>query len=81
MIKSTDGGFIADTPEGIAFVQLCARRGALRLEVAGMTRRGRSAYSICKSEYGLKGSKASVLEQLNAIIAGIQAGEITLELV
>lgn len=74
-------GFTVDTPEGIAFFQLCARRGALRLEVAGMTRRGRSAYAICKQVYGLKGSKASVLEQLNTIIDGIQDGSISLELV
>jgi hypothetical protein len=61
-----------DTPEGIAFVQLVARRGALRLETLGMKRRGRSAYSICKSEYGLKGSRESVLAQLNAMIEKAQ---------
>jgi hypothetical protein len=61
-----------DTPEGIAFVQLVARRGALRLETLGMKRRGRSAYSICKSEYGLKGSRESVLKQLEAMIEEAQ---------
>lgn len=59
---------IIDTPDGIAFVQLCARKGALKLEIAGMTRRGRSAYSICKSEYGLKGSRQSVLMQMEAMV-------------
>jgi hypothetical protein len=52
----------------LAFVQMATRRAALRMEVAGMTRRGRSAYSICKSEYGLRGSKASVLDQMNAMV-------------
>lgn len=40
-------------------------RGALKLEVKGMKRRGRSAYSIVKEEFGFKGSKKKVLEQLN----------------
>jgi len=59
---------VIDTREGIAFAQLAARRGALRLEIAGMRRRGRSAYSICKAEYGLKGSRESVLEQMTALV-------------
>ena len=59
---------VIDTTDGIALFQLLARRVALRLELAGMHRRGRSAYSIIKSEYGLKGSRESVLAQLNAII-------------
>ena len=59
---------MVDTPDGIAWFQLIARRSALRLEIAGMHRSGRSAYSICKSEYGLRGSRASVLAQLDDII-------------
>lgn len=42
--------------------------GALRLECMGMTRGGRSVYSIVKSEFGFKGSKESVLKQLMAHI-------------
>ncbi len=57
---------IIDTPDGIAFVQLIARKGALKLELRGLRRRGRSAYSICKSEYGLRGSRESVLAQMQA---------------
>lgn len=48
---------IADTPDKIAFFQLCALRGALRLEAAGMKRRGKSAVSIAKS-LGYKGKTA-----------------------
>lgn len=59
---------VIDTPEGIAFMQMAARRSALRLEIAGLKRRGRSAYSICKSEYGLRGSRESVLRQMQALI-------------
>jgi len=34
------------------------------LEIAGMKRRGRSAYSIIKEEFGFKGNKQRVLKQL-----------------
>lgn len=53
---------------GIEFYQLCARRGALRLELKGMKRRGRTAYSICKEIYHLKGGREKVLAQLTAMI-------------
>ena len=59
---------IIGTPDGIKFAQLCARKGALKLEILGMKRRGRSAYSICKKAYGLKGSRESVLAQLQTMV-------------
>ena len=40
----------------------------LKLEILGMTRRGRSCYSIIKEEFGLRGSKAKVHEQFKALI-------------
>jgi hypothetical protein len=70
---------VIDTPEGIAFFQLCARRGALALEIKGLHRRGRSAYSICKEVYGLKGSREKVLAQLNEMIEAATAGTTTHE--
>jgi hypothetical protein len=46
-----------------------ALESALRLEVKGMKMsRGRSAYSIVKDRYQLKGSKQRVLEQFNQIV-------------
>jgi len=40
----------------------------LELEIKGMKMsRGRSAYSIVKEEYGLKGNRTTVLEKLNAL--------------
>jgi hypothetical protein len=46
-----------------------ALESALRLEVKGMKMSmGRSAYSIVKDRYGLKGSKQRVLEQFNQIV-------------
>lgn len=55
--------------EKMRFIQVCALRGALRLEIAGMKRsRSPSAYVIAKRDFGLKGSRQSVLEQLQKII-------------
>ena len=48
----------------VDFLRMCAIRGALRLEVVGMKKRGKSAYAIAKRNYGLRGSKKSVLTQL-----------------
>lgn len=44
---------IVDTQGGIQFAHLAALKGALRLEVLGMKRRGRSALSIAKATTGL----------------------------
>ena len=41
-----------------------ALKGALSLELKGMKRRGRSAYSIVKSEFGFRGSRQKVYDQL-----------------
>jgi len=53
---------------GINIVRLLALRGALRLELAGMKRRGPSAYSVIKREFNLKGSRERVLSQFDAFI-------------
>lgn len=59
---------IFDTPESIAFYQLAARTHALGLELHGMHRRGRSAYSICKEVYGLRGNRERVHAQMEALV-------------
>ena len=41
---------------------------ALKLECLGMKRSGPSAYATVKAEYNLKGNKASVYDQLAAIL-------------
>lgn len=52
------------TPEQIARYRLATLRSALKLEIAGMKRRGRSVYSILRDE-GYTGTRAQVLEQLH----------------
>lgn len=49
-------------------VRILALRGMLKLEVLGLSRRGQSAYSIVKKEFGFKGTKQRVLDQLNEYI-------------
>jgi len=42
---------------------------ALKLEMLGMKRNGASAYSIIRKDYGLKGSKKAVAQQLTDLLA------------
>jgi|TARA_R100000084_G_scaffold93837_1_gene47617 hypothetical protein len=52
------------TGEQIPKARLVALRYGLKLEILGMKKKGRSAYSILKTEYGYKGSRKDVLSQL-----------------
>ena len=59
-------------PEDIDLYTVKAKRVALVLEMEGLKRRGRSAYSLIKEEFGLKGNKQKVFEQLGEIIETIK---------
>ena len=59
---------VFDTPDGIAFFRLCSIRGAVKLEIQGIRFRGGSRYAAAKRIYGIKGSRESVLKQLDAMI-------------
>ena len=63
-----DKGFcIAE--ENVRSARILTLRSALKLELKGLKMsRGISAYAIIKREFGFKGNKARVLEQLNAFI-------------
>jgi len=61
---------VLDKPEQIFLARLYTLRMGIEIETKGLRlTRGRSAYSIVKSEYGLTGSKQKVLNQFNKIIA------------
>jgi len=51
------------TGSSIEIYRLLSLKAALGLEVVGITRRGRSAYSMAK-DLGFKGSKQKVYKQL-----------------
>jgi hypothetical protein len=54
--------------EQIAMYRLLTLRQMLKLEMKGLKRRGRSAYSIIKEELGLKGSRETVFKELSTIL-------------
>ena len=56
---------VADTHDKIEMYRLLSLKGALRLEIVGLKRRGRSAYALIKDEFGFKGNREKVLEQFN----------------
>ena len=53
-----------ESPSQIEDFRVLTLRSALRMEVAGLKSGGRSAYAIVKAEFGFKGSKQKVLDQL-----------------
>lgn len=55
-------------PRARDFIHMVSVRGALLLELNGMTRRGRSAYAIAKETWGFKGNKERVYNQLCELI-------------
>ena len=57
-----------DSAEAIARFRTKSLYGALKLETLGMRRSGRSAYSIVKEEFKLKGNKEKVLQQLKNLL-------------
>ena len=59
---------ILNTPSQIDAFRLLTLRGALRLEVMGMKRHGRSAYALVKEEFDLKGNKQKVFDQFTKIL-------------
>ena len=63
---------IIDNPNHIELYAMQCQKQALRLEIYGMKRRGRSAYVLIKEMYGLNGSKKRVLEQFTAMIQSMK---------
>ena len=53
--------------------RMATLKAALKLEIAGMTRHGRSAYSLIKEEYGWKGRRERILNLLEARIVDMKA--------
>lgn len=57
-------GYLITGRRDISLLRLNALVGGLKMELQGMRlTRGRTCYSILKSEYGFKGNKAKVLAQ------------------
>lgn len=61
---------IADGPEQVNRVRVLMIHQGLRMEEKGMrmTRKAPTCLSICKKEYGLKGSRESIRRQFEAMM-------------
>ncbi len=65
-------GHSISKPGLITLYRMKTLRSALKLEILGMKRKGRSVYSIIKEEFGLTGSKQVVLEKFVEVIAELE---------
>ena len=54
--------------DNIELYRLITLKYALKLELKGMKRKGRTAYSLIKQEFNLKGNKQKVYDQFTTII-------------
>jgi len=79
MAVHSDEAGITFTGNDIRFVYLAARKGALKLELVGLKKRGRTAYSICKEVYGLKGNRESVYEQMCELVNKVKTGRLSVD--
>ena len=59
----------AITGNNIDLFRMSILEKALKLELLGMKGRGRSAYSVIKSEFGLKGNRQSVYDQFKVYVS------------
>ena len=60
-----------DNPDSVELYRWQVLKQSLKMEILGMKRRGKSAYSIIKEEFNLKGNKQKVLKQLEEILISI----------
>lgn len=65
--KFGNGGMVI-TGEHIDMYRLLVLKSALKLEMLGIKHSAGSVYAIVKKEFGFKGNKQKVLEQLEAYI-------------
>ena len=73
MIESNEHGTMVITGEHIPLYRLMVMASGLKLEIKGIRySRGRTCYALAKSEFGFKGNKTKVLEQLEAHIEAVK---------
>ena len=62
------GTIVLDHPAQIEGFRLCTLRAALKLEIKGLRHSRGSVYAAIKKQFGFRGSKERVLEQLSTYI-------------
>jgi hypothetical protein len=63
----------------VKVARILTLQAMLKLEIKGMTRSGRSAYSILKEEFNLKGNKQKVYDQMAEIIFNLKQQNLPLD--
>jgi len=61
-----DNEIMLSGKQAVDFARLASLKAMLKLEMVGLKRRGSSAYSILKSDYGFQGNRHRVFEQAQA---------------
>ena len=56
------------SPQIQNFMNLLCLKGRLSLEIKGIKFKGRTAYSLAKERYSLKGSREKVLSELKTML-------------
>ena len=59
---------IIDKPNHLELYRMMVQRQALKLQMKGIRTRGRSAYSMIKEQYGLKGNITKVYTEFTVMI-------------
>ena len=59
---------IIDKPNHIELYRMMVQRQALKLQMKGIKTRGKSAYSLIKEQYGLKGNITKVYTEFTIMI-------------
>lgn len=74
-VETTPGGALVVTGAGIGLYRLLALRSACKLEILGMRRRGQSALSIARAEFGMppRAKADAVLARIADAIAQAEA--------
>jgi len=68
-IEHGEGGTGFIGPSAVNIFRMITLANGLKMEIKGLRMtRGRTCYSIIKSEYGLRGNKARVLAQFQPLV-------------
>ena len=64
---------VYDNPEKISLYRLKVLRSAMKLELLGMKRGGKSVFHIVRDEFGFKGNNNKVFEDFSNFLLDVQS--------
>jgi hypothetical protein len=63
---------VYDSPEKISMYRLKVLRSAMKLELLGMKKKGRSVFHIVREEFGFSGNRAKVFEDFSNFLLDLE---------